>query len=145
MKLSDNIATDFGSLVTLAFMTFADSEDNSVNFDSMEMELFNIISEIKSGKPYGTDYFSQKMMVIYLQSFTAGGITYQNSQISLQSIIKKLAQEVADKATHAELEYCRTVFNDFIQDLSNSFNKPNLVSMFSSSAIILDLDFLKTA
>ena len=38
MKLNDNIATDFGSLVTLAFMTFADSEDNSVNFDFMEME-----------------------------------------------------------------------------------------------------------
>ena len=35
MKLNDNIATDFGSLVTLAFMTFADSEDNSVNFDFM--------------------------------------------------------------------------------------------------------------
>ena len=33
MKLNDNIATDFGSLVTLAFMTFADSEDNSVNFE----------------------------------------------------------------------------------------------------------------
>ena len=40
MKLNDNIATDFGSLVTLAFMTFADSEDDSVNFDFMEMELF---------------------------------------------------------------------------------------------------------
>ena len=73
MKLNDNIATDFGSLVTLAFMTFADSEDNSVNFDFMEMELFNIISEIKSGKPYETDYFSQKndgyiFTIIYYRS-----------------------------------------------------------------------------
>ena len=139
MKLNDNIATDFGSLVTLAFMTFADSEDNSVNFDFMEMELFNIISEIKSCKPYETDYFSQKMMVIYLQSFTTGVVAYQSSQIPLQSIIKKLAQEVVDKATHAEREYCRTIFNDFIQKLSIGFNKPNLVSMFSSCAISLDL------
>lgn len=105
----------------------------------MEMELFNIISEIKSGKPYETDYFSQKMMVIYLQSFTTGVVAYQSSQIPLQSIIKKLAQEVVDKATHAEREYCRTIFNDFIQKLSIGFNKPNLVSMFSSCAISLDL------
>ena len=51
----------------------------------------------------------------------------------------KLAQEVVDKATHAEREYCRTIFNDFIQKLSIGFNKPNLVSMFSSCAISLDL------
>lgn len=141
MKLSDNIATDFGSLVTLAFMTFADGEDNSTNFDSMEMELFNIISEIKNGKPYETDYFSRKMMVIYLQSFTAGVIAYQSSQIPIQSIIKKLAQEIVDEATSIEREYCRTVFNDFIQKLSIGFNKPKLVSMFSISAISLDLEY----
>ena len=79
MKLNDNIATDFGSLITLAFMTFADDEDNSANFDSMEKELFNIISEIKTGKPYESNFFSQKMVVIYLQSFTAGVIAYQES------------------------------------------------------------------
>ena len=79
------------------------------------------------------------MMVIYLQSFTTGAVAYQSSQIPLQAIIKKLAQEIVDKSTHAEREYCRTVFNDFIQKLSIGFNKPYLVSMFSSCAISLDL------
>ncbi len=141
MKLNDNIATDFGNLITLAFMTFADDEDNSTNFDSMEKELFNIISEIKTGKPYESNFFSQKMVVIYLQSFTAGVIAYQESQVPIQSIIEKLAQEIVNKSTSSELEYCKTVLDSFLQKLSTSFNKPHLVSLFNSNALSSNLDF----
>ena len=46
MKLNDELATDFGTLITIALLKFV-KENETEDFDDVQTELSNIIFEIK--------------------------------------------------------------------------------------------------
>lgn len=88
MKLNDELATDFGTLITIALLKFV-KENETEDFDDVQTELSNIIFEIKYGRKFDyEDYMSMKLLELQMQTFLLGAETYITSGYPLKSIIK---------------------------------------------------------
>ena len=114
MKLNDELATDFGTLITIALLKFV-KENETEDFDDVQTELSNIIFEIKYGRKFDyEDYMSMKLLELQMQTFLLGAETYITSGYPLKSIIKILKDEIYKKSSSIELEYCQTTYRNFI-------------------------------
>lgn len=58
MKLNDELATDFGTLITIALLKFV-KENETEDFDDVQTELSNIIFEIKYGRKFDYEDYSK--------------------------------------------------------------------------------------
>lgn len=130
MKLNDELATDFGTLITIALLKFV-KENETENFDDVQTELSNIIFEIKYGIKFDyEDYMSMKLLEIQMRAFLLGAETYIASGYQLESIIKILKDEIYKKSSSIELEYCQTTYRHFINKLVETFKNSHFPELF---------------
>lgn len=130
MKLNDELATDFGTLITIALLKFV-RENETEDFDDVQTELSNIIFEIKYGRKFDyEDYMSMKLLELQMQTFLLGAETYITSGYPLKSIIKILKDEIYKKSSSIELEYCQTTYRNFINKLVETFKNSHFPELY---------------
>lgn len=130
MKLNDELATDFGTLITIALLKFV-KENETEDFDDVQTELSNIIFEIKYGRKFDyEDYMSMKLLELQMQTFLLGAETYITSGYPLKSIIKILKDEIYKKSSSIELEYCQTTYRNFINKLVETFKNSHFPELY---------------
>lgn len=130
MKLNDELATDFGTLITIALLKFV-KENETEDFDDVQTELSNIIFEIKYGRKFDyEDYMSMKLLELQMQTFLLGAETYITSWYPLKSIIKILKDEIYKKSSSIELEYCQTTYRSFINKLVETFKNSHFPELY---------------
>ena len=130
MKLNDELATDFGTLITIALLKFV-KENETEDFDDVQTELSNIIFEIKYGRKFDyEDYMSMKLLELQMQTFLLGAETYITSGYPLKSIIKILKDEIYKKSSSIELEYCQTTYRSFINKLVETFKNSHFLLLY---------------
>jgi hypothetical protein len=130
MKLNDELATDFGTLITIALLKFV-KENETEDFDDVQTELSNIIFEIKYGRKFDyEDYMSMKLLELQMQTFLLGAETYITSGYPLKSIIKILKDEIYKKSSSIELEYCQTTYRSFINKLVETFKNSHFPELY---------------
>lgn len=131
MKLNDELATDFGTLITIALLKFIKENETTENLDEVQTELSNIIFEIKYGKEFDCeDYMSMKLLELQMKAFLLGAETYITSGYPLESIVKILKDEIYKKSSRSEFEYCQTTYQNFINKLVKSFKNSYFAKLF---------------